>query len=164
MNARAPALRNQMFLSFVVGVLGMCVAWEAGNVIVAGNLRMLFLIGLGFAGCAVAVAILQSWRTGFYLFLGWLLFEDLVRKYMGNGAVFFFGKDVLVLLVYISFMWPSAAVAKRHSVRHFCFSSACFSGSECCRCSTRTPPTSCTDCWASRFISTMFRFYLWDTR
>ena len=104
MNARAPALRNQMFLSFVVGVLGMCVAWEAGNVIVAGNLRILFLIGLGFAGCAVAVAILQSWRTGFYLFLGWLLFEDLVRKYMGNGAVFFFGKDVLVLLVYVSFI------------------------------------------------------------
>ncbi len=104
MNARAPALRNQMFLSFVVGVLGMCVAWEAGNVIVAGNLRILFLIGLGLAGCAAALAILQSWRTGFYLFLGWLLFEDLVRKYMGNGAVFFFGKDVLVLLVYISFI------------------------------------------------------------
>ncbi len=104
MNARAPALRNQMFLSFVLGVLGMCVAWEAGNVIVAGNLRMLFLAGFGFAGCIVVVAILRNWRAGFYLFLGWLLFEDLVRKYMGNGAVFFFGKDVLVLVVYVSFM------------------------------------------------------------
>ncbi|HEV3481374.1 MAG TPA: hypothetical protein VGR97_03505 [Candidatus Acidoferrales bacterium] len=104
MNARAPALRNQMFLSFVVGVLGMCVAWQVGNVIVAGDLRMLFLIGLGFAGCAVAIAILRNWRAGFYLFVGWLLFEDLVRKYMGNGAVFFFGKDVLLLIVYVSFM------------------------------------------------------------
>ncbi len=104
MNARAPDLRNQLFLSFVVGVLGICVAWQAGNVIVAGNLRMLFLAGVGVAGCAVAVAILRNWRAGFYLFLFWLLFEDLVRKYMGNGAVFFFGKDILVLIVYVSFM------------------------------------------------------------
>lgn len=104
MNARAPALRNQLFLSLVLGVLGICVAWQAGDVIAAGNLRMLFLGGLGFAGCAVAIAILRSWRTGFYLFIGCLLFEDLVRKYMGNGAVFFFGKDVLVLIVYVSFM------------------------------------------------------------
>src|SRR5579862_417935 len=104
MNARAPDLRNQLFLSFVVGVLGICVAWQAGNVIVEGNLRLLFLAGVGVAGCAVVVAILRNWRAGFYLFLGWLLFEDLVRKYMGNGAVFFFGKDVLVLIVYVSFM------------------------------------------------------------
>lgn len=104
MNARAPALRNQMFLSLVVGVLGICVAWQAGKVIVAGNLRMLFLAGVGFAGCAVVIAILRNWRAGFYLFLGWLLFEDLVRKYMGNGAAFFFGKDILVMLVYISFI------------------------------------------------------------
>lgn len=104
MSARAPALRNQFFLSFVVGVLGICIAWQVGNVIIAGNLRLLFLAGLGLAGCAVAIAILRNWRTGFYLFIGWLLFEDLVRKYMGNGAVFFFGKDVLVLIVYVSFM------------------------------------------------------------
>ncbi len=104
MSARAPALRNQLFLSFVVGVLGMCVAWQAGKVIVAGNLRMLFLASVGLAGCAVAIAILRNWRAGFYLFLCWLLLEDLLRKYMGNGAVFFFGKDVLVLIVYVSFM------------------------------------------------------------
>lgn len=104
MNARAPALRSQLFLSFVVGVLGICVAWQVGNIIVGGNLRLLFLAGLGFAGCAVAIAILRNWRRGFYLFIGCLLFEDLVRKYMGNGAVFFFGKDVLVAIVYVSFV------------------------------------------------------------
>jgi hypothetical protein len=104
MNARAPALRSQWSIGLVLGVLGICVAWQVGNIIVAGNLRMLFVVAFGFAGCVVAVAILRNWRTGFYLFLGWLLFEDLVRKYMGNGAGFFFGKDVLALLVYISFM------------------------------------------------------------
>src|SRR5690348_2261603 len=104
MSAQAPALRSQLFLSLVVGVLGICVAWQVGNIIIAGNLRLLFIAAFGFAGCAVAIAILRNWRTGFYLFLGWLLFEDLARKYMGNGTAFFLGKDILLLLVYISFI------------------------------------------------------------
>ncbi|MGD0544439.1 MAG: hypothetical protein ABSB65_08500 [Candidatus Acidiferrales bacterium] len=32
-----------------------------------------------------------------------MLFEDLFRKYMGNGPALFFGKDILAGLVYISF-------------------------------------------------------------
>jgi hypothetical protein len=32
-----------------------------------------------------------------------LMFEDLVRKYMGNGPALFFGKDVFLALVYIAF-------------------------------------------------------------
>jgi hypothetical protein len=31
-----------------------------------------------------------------------MLFEDLFRKYMGNGLALFFGKDILAALVYIS--------------------------------------------------------------
>jgi hypothetical protein len=104
MNARAPALRNQMFLSFVVGVLGIFGAWQIGHIIIAGDLRTLFIIALGAGGCVAAVAILRNWRTGFYCFMGCLLFEDLARKFMGNGAAFFFGKDILLLLVYVSFM------------------------------------------------------------
>lgn len=32
-----------------------------------------------------------------------MLFEDMARKYMGNNLALFFGKDILLLLVYISF-------------------------------------------------------------
>ena len=64
---------------------------------------MLEFVALGFAVCAIGVAILRSWRIGFYFFLVWMLFEDMARKYMGNNLALFFGKDILLLLVYISF-------------------------------------------------------------
>ena len=38
---------------------------------------------------------------GLYAFLVWLLFEDLFRKYMGNNMAIYFGKDVLVAIVYL---------------------------------------------------------------
>ena len=60
-------------------------------------------VALGFAVCAIGLAILRNWRTGFYFFLVWMLFEDMARKYMGNNLALFFGKDILLLLVYISF-------------------------------------------------------------
>jgi hypothetical protein len=56
------------------------------------------------AACVVAIVIFRSWRTGFYLFLVWMLFEDLPRKYLGNGTVLFFGKEVLVGLTFISLL------------------------------------------------------------
>lgn len=35
--------------------------------------------------------------------MSWLLFEDFVRKFLGNNMAIYFGKDLLVLVVYISF-------------------------------------------------------------
>lgn len=57
---------------------------------------------LALGGCLIAVMTLRNWRLGFYGFFVYMLFEDLVRKYMGNGTLLFFGKDVLLALVYIS--------------------------------------------------------------
>jgi hypothetical protein len=51
-----------------------------------------------------AGVILGDWRTGLYVFLAWLLFEDLIRKYMGNNMAIYFGKDALVAVVYVSLM------------------------------------------------------------
>jgi hypothetical protein len=52
---------------------------------------------------ACVVAMLNNWRTGLYLFLTWLLFEDFARKFLGNNMAIYFAKDFLVLVVYISF-------------------------------------------------------------
>ena len=82
--------------------LGIWLAYEIGRKIAVGDLNSLVFITLGFIVCAVAVTILRNWRAGFYSFLTWLLFEDLVRKYMGNNTVLFFGKDVLAFLTYLS--------------------------------------------------------------
>jgi hypothetical protein len=104
LNAHIPTMRNQAWIDLGVFFFSLWLAWEIGGKIASGDSQTMYLIVLAFAGCAVAVTIVRNWRTGFYLFLVWLMFEDLLRKYMGNGTAFFFGKDVLVGLVYVSFL------------------------------------------------------------
>ena len=65
-------------------------------------MRTLEFAALGFAALWVAITILRNWRLGFYMFLVWVLFEDLVRKYLGNNMAIYFGKDILVGLVFLS--------------------------------------------------------------
>src|SRR5271163_3869686 len=102
-NARIPAMRNQALISISLFVLGLWLAWEIGGKLVADDVRSIVFGALALAGCVAAVIVLRNWRAGFYMFLVWMLFEDLVRKYMGNGLVLFFGKDILLGLVYMSF-------------------------------------------------------------
>jgi hypothetical protein len=90
--------RSKNLITLGVFVLGFCLAYEVGNKIAAGDLQTLAFLGVGFVGCAAALVVLRNWRAGFYCFLVWLLFEDLVRKYMGNNLALTFGKDVLALL------------------------------------------------------------------
>ncbi len=95
-------MRNQALIGVSLFVLGLWLAWEVGGKIVADDERSLIFGVLIFAGCLVAAMILRNWRTGFYLFFVWMMFEDLFRKYMGNGLALFFGKDILLALVYMS--------------------------------------------------------------
>ncbi len=85
-----------------VFVLSIVIAWQLAQEITSNNMRSLTFAVAGFAAIAAAVTILRNWRSGFYMFLFWMLFEDLFRKYMGNGVALFFGKDILAALVYIS--------------------------------------------------------------
>lgn len=91
-------------VGLVVFGVGLWVAYQVGGKIANEDLNSLEFWALGLAGCAVSVTILRNWRRGFYLFLVWLLFEDLVRKYMGNDLLLFFGKDILCALTYISLL------------------------------------------------------------
>lgn len=85
-----------------VTVLGVWAAWQLGEKLAANDMQSVMFVALGVAGCVVAITVLGRWRTGFYLFFVWMMFEDLARKYMGNNLALFFGKDVLLALVYIS--------------------------------------------------------------
>ncbi|MFI5096520.1 MAG: hypothetical protein ACHQT6_00970 [Candidatus Acidiferrales bacterium] len=78
-------------------------AYELAQLVLSGNLIELALIGLLFVVFAFLLSILKNWRRGCYLFLGWLMFEDLVRKYLGNNMAIYFGKDLLLAVVYLSF-------------------------------------------------------------
>jgi len=46
--------------------------------------------------------ILKDWRMGVFLFLIWLVFEDLIRKYAGNGIYIFFAKDIIITFTYFA--------------------------------------------------------------
>jgi hypothetical protein len=101
-SARTPWIRNQAAIGLVVFVAAVYLAWQAGQEVLAGNIRALEFAALGVAACGAAVIILRNWRTGFYAFLVWMLAEDFVRKFMGNGTLLFFGKDLLLGAVYLS--------------------------------------------------------------
>lgn len=101
-SSRIPAVTNQTLIGGTVFLLGLVIAYELAGTIAQGNTRTLEFASLGIAGCAAAIVIFRNWRTGFYLFLGWLIFEDLARKYMHNSLALFFGKDFLAALTYVS--------------------------------------------------------------
>jgi hypothetical protein len=92
----------QAFITIFIFVAGLFLAREIGSEIVAGNLSFIAMVAIAAVLGVTGIAILRNWRLGFYLFNIWLLFEDLVRKYMGNGLAFFFGKDVLALVIYVA--------------------------------------------------------------
>ena len=96
-------------------VVGAFAAYEAAQYVINDDMRGLAYAGGCIGGGAVVVAILNNWRNGVYFFLSWLLFEDFVRKFLGNNMAIYFIKDFLVLVVYISFF----AAYRRKEVKFF---------------------------------------------
>lgn len=68
-----------------------------------------------FCGLGVVLAIMGRWRFGVFLFLIWLTFEDLVRKYLGNNMSIYFIKDLLAAVVYGAFFFT----VMKHRERSF---------------------------------------------
>jgi hypothetical protein len=85
---------------FVVGLLG---AYGVSQFLVANDWTGLAFVVIGVVGLVFAIKILNNWRHGLYIFFGWLFVEDFARKYLGNNMVIYFAKDILVILVYLSF-------------------------------------------------------------
>src|SRR5688500_9492166 len=65
------------------------------------------------AGGFVVAQTLKNWRTGLAIFLVWMLFEDLARKYLGNNMAVYFAKDVLLAACCISYY--AARLREKHS-------------------------------------------------
>jgi len=86
-------------------------AYKAAGAILADDLNSLALAALLFVGGAVVIAVLNDWRKGLYLLFAWILFEDFVRKYLGNNMAIYFIKDALAIVLYLSFF--RARLAKR---------------------------------------------------
>jgi hypothetical protein len=101
---RLGEIRRSRMTLFGILVVGAIVAYESAQYIIYDNMRGLAYAAMCLVGGAVVVAILNNWRNGVYLFLSWLLFEDFIRKFLGNNMVIYFVKDFLLLVVLISFL------------------------------------------------------------
>lgn len=87
----------------VMALVVLGIIWEMATWIIAGSDQTLVMFGLGLVVCAMVVHILNDWRSGVLLFMLWLLFEDLARKYLGNSMLVFFAKDFMIGIAYLSF-------------------------------------------------------------
>jgi hypothetical protein len=96
------ATRNPI-VSLGTAALILAAAYYAADAIINNDPNSLAYLALVFLGGSVVVAVLNDWRRGLYFFVSWLLFEDFARKYLGNNMAIYFGKDFLVLLLYVSF-------------------------------------------------------------
>src|ERR1700733_13787223 len=94
---------KRQFQGVVMGLVVLAVIWEMASWIIAGSDQNLIMFGLSLVVVALVIHILNDWRSGVLLFLLWLLFEDLARKYLGNSMTVYFAKDFLVLIAYLSF-------------------------------------------------------------
>ena len=95
-------MRSQALIGLSVFVVGMFTAYQLGGKIAGGDMSTVEFAAFGFAAIWVGLTIVRNWRRGFYMFLVWVLCEDLVRKYLGNNMAIYFGKDILVGLVFVS--------------------------------------------------------------
>lgn len=93
--------RQAQGLFLLAGLMG--IVWALADWIVTGSIEMLVIGAMAIALAIAIVTTLNNWRAGVLLFIFWLLFEDLARKYLGNGFILFFGKDVLAGITYLSF-------------------------------------------------------------
>src|SRR3984957_6391355 len=94
---------NRQVKAVVMGLVFLAIIWELAAWIVSGSDRNLVMFGLSLVVVALVVHILNDWRSGVLVFLVWLLFEDLARKYLGNSLIVYFAKDLLVAVAYLSF-------------------------------------------------------------
>jgi hypothetical protein len=96
-------------LTVVFGLAALLlVMWMVSQSIASEAFRGVILLGAVMVALAVAGKTLSNWRLGVYLFLIWLLFEDFVRKYMGNDMYIYFAKDALIAIIYIALLLDSS--------------------------------------------------------
>ncbi len=83
---------------------GALLVWMLSLLIVGGDSTRLILGAAFVAGAVVLLRTSSEWRQGVYFFLVWLVFEDLIRKYTGNGTLMFFVKDAIIAVIYFAML------------------------------------------------------------
>jgi hypothetical protein len=87
-------------LALLVGFFALI--YYVSGWVTAGSNFYLALTLVAAVAFIVMNTILADWRRGIFLFLFWLIFEDLIRKYAGNGIYIFFAKDFIIAFTYFA--------------------------------------------------------------
>jgi hypothetical protein len=95
----------KQFQGLFLILVGIVSTLVIGSTIGIGNDFYLITFTSGLAFGLVAFMLAGDWRRGIYLFLIWLIFEDLIRKYLGNNMIVYLAKDGLVVLIYAIFLF-----------------------------------------------------------
>jgi hypothetical protein len=101
-------------LTVVIYVVGAVLAYQCAQYLINGNFVGLAYAGIVCVGAVIVIGILKNWRNGVYFFLSWLLFEDFIRKSLGNNMAIYFAKDFLALVVLISFVAAQRQIRERN--------------------------------------------------
>jgi hypothetical protein len=102
-------VRSEAFESKTVRVMAILaglftLTWTLSGWIVSGSSIYLILTAVACASFLTLIYILKNWRIGVFIFLVWLVFEDLIRKYVGNSLFMFFGKEIIIGMTYVSML------------------------------------------------------------
>jgi hypothetical protein len=94
--------KNPLVVLGAIVVMSL-LAYELAQYVIAGDFVGLSYIALAVIVGGAMLTMLNNWRTGTFIFIGWIFFEDLARKYLGNNMLVYFGKDFLLAMIYLSF-------------------------------------------------------------
>lgn len=106
MNLIGPTIqrgRSLEALAWLTGFAGL--VWFAVYSILSGDPTSQDLTALVVTGIIIVLVTLSNWRVGVYLLVVWLVFEDFARKFLGNNMFVYFGKDILVAVMYVAFLY-----------------------------------------------------------
>src|ERR1700722_5493347 len=102
LNFSAGAIDSRIVRSISM-FIGLCLMmWTVSEWIISGNMLYLVLSVVGCVGVLMTMIILRDWRNGLFIFLCWLVLEDMIRKYLGNNLIIFFAKDVIIGITFLS--------------------------------------------------------------
>jgi hypothetical protein len=98
----------------------MLIALYVAQIISNGDIKSFAILAAFGMLCVLASAIVKDWRFGIPILFLWLALEDLLRKYVGNSLVIYAVKDVLFLIILVSYFldgWKRRSEPFKNPVR-----------------------------------------------
>jgi len=97
-------LGNQQVAAIGIVLLAALAAYPLAQSIVTESYGELFITLAFVVGAFFTILILREWRLGVVLFFVWVVFEDLMRKFLGNNMLVYLTKDIIIFAAYGSFL------------------------------------------------------------